>query len=488
MSREDLQKLVGGYATGTLTAEEREALFAAALEDQELFDMLAREQGLRDLLSDPTAKAELLATLAERPRRWHERILWLRPLAAAVAMAGIAVLAVVAWRQRTGSPPASAPRPAIAEVKPLATPLPSASPAAAAPPPAARQSAERRPEPKMQAQAGIASSAADQLSAVPAPPVSQPAKTRADASLAPPAAAPPGPAVTPANAPGALPNYFSLDGASSRTAVPPVASNAMFPTEAKKNVTQATLGGRAAGEAAPANPVVEVTAQTPLEIAVSAGASAQTLAVPAPALPVSNGGGRGGRGGASSGAVANTNLRAAAAGAGGGGGGGDSGEPAGALQLYNQASVQPMAAAAGFRPASLAMAQLAGPRVIALRYSYLRRNAEGESDLPNPADLKPGETLAIRFTPAADGYLRIVTRSGASLAAAPVMRLQPISLSIPEDAAPLTVTYSANPPSQAKQKAATPAPEPPVRETIAGITYVGLRTRSDEIRFTVEVK
>src|ERR1019366_478681 len=38
MSPEDIKKLLGGYATGTLTAEERQGLFAAALEDQEMFD------------------------------------------------------------------------------------------------------------------------------------------------------------------------------------------------------------------------------------------------------------------------------------------------------------------------------------------------------------------------------------------------------------------------------------------------------------------
>ena len=36
MSREEIEKLLGGYATGTLTPGERDALFAAALEDQQL--------------------------------------------------------------------------------------------------------------------------------------------------------------------------------------------------------------------------------------------------------------------------------------------------------------------------------------------------------------------------------------------------------------------------------------------------------------------
>src|SRR5215472_11615881 len=100
MSREDVQKLLGGYATGTLTPEEQQALFAAALEDQELFDSLAREQSLRDLLRDPAAKAQLLASLDHRPaRRWA----WW-PGAVAAAMAGLAAVAILAVRNPTRRP------------------------------------------------------------------------------------------------------------------------------------------------------------------------------------------------------------------------------------------------------------------------------------------------------------------------------------------------------------------------------------------------
>jgi hypothetical protein len=67
MKREDIRKLLGGYATGTLTAEERQALFEAALDDQELFDALTKEQPLRDLLEDPAARARLLAALDDSP-------------------------------------------------------------------------------------------------------------------------------------------------------------------------------------------------------------------------------------------------------------------------------------------------------------------------------------------------------------------------------------------------------------------------------------
>ncbi len=74
MSREGIRKLLGGYATGTLTAEEQQALFEAALDDQELFDALAREQSLRDLLGDPAARAQLLAALDDAPAPWHQRL------------------------------------------------------------------------------------------------------------------------------------------------------------------------------------------------------------------------------------------------------------------------------------------------------------------------------------------------------------------------------------------------------------------------------
>jgi len=102
MSPEDIRKLLGGYATGTLTTEEQQALFAAALEDQELFDELAREQSLRDLLRDPAARAELLGALdtpAGRPGGFWQ---WpRRPMVAGLAAAGVAAVAIVAVWQGT---------------------------------------------------------------------------------------------------------------------------------------------------------------------------------------------------------------------------------------------------------------------------------------------------------------------------------------------------------------------------------------------------
>jgi hypothetical protein len=122
MNREEVRKLLGGYATGTLTQAEQEALFAAALEDQELFDALAAEQPVRDLLRDPAVKAGLLAALDDGPAKqpWWR---W-RPLIAGVAVAGIAAVAVVAWK-------ASQPKPApivVAELREGKRPVAPASP------------------------------------------------------------------------------------------------------------------------------------------------------------------------------------------------------------------------------------------------------------------------------------------------------------------------------------------------------------------------
>ncbi len=63
MSDQDLHTLLGGYATNTLTKEERDALFSAALHDQQLFDALANEHALRELLEDAEARARIVAAL-----------------------------------------------------------------------------------------------------------------------------------------------------------------------------------------------------------------------------------------------------------------------------------------------------------------------------------------------------------------------------------------------------------------------------------------
>ena len=129
MSREEVEKLLGGYATGTLTAEEQQALFAAALDDQELFDALAREQSLRDLLRDPAAKAEVLAALDDAPVPWW-RMSWFRPAVAAAAVALLAVTAVVWTRKPAMSPETTT----IAQLREPAKPVDKISELPPAPP------------------------------------------------------------------------------------------------------------------------------------------------------------------------------------------------------------------------------------------------------------------------------------------------------------------------------------------------------------------
>ncbi len=127
MKREDIEKLLGGYATGTLTPEERDALFAAALEDQELFDALAREEPLRAVLQDPAVKARLRALLPA-PEPGYRR--WLRATAWAVPAAGLAAIVATFVFER----PAPRQPAAVARVRPFqrtepVVPVPSPLPA-----------------------------------------------------------------------------------------------------------------------------------------------------------------------------------------------------------------------------------------------------------------------------------------------------------------------------------------------------------------------
>jgi hypothetical protein len=172
MSREEFQKLLGGYATDTLSEAERHALFEAALEDQELFEALAKEQALRDVLQEPSARQQLLDALGPprtpaRIRAWR----WLRQPAALAVAGGVAILLVVAGLALRRSR-----RPAYREVILADVPAPAAKEFAPPPP---------RPKPKLQA-------------VLPRPPVLHPETQIADALLLPAAkpAPPPPRAVT----------------------------------------------------------------------------------------------------------------------------------------------------------------------------------------------------------------------------------------------------------------------------------------------------
>jgi hypothetical protein len=105
VTREDIHKLIGGYATGSLSEAERKALFEAALDDQDLFDELGREQTLKELLDEPGAKQRLITGLAPRQDgAWFRRPWPWLSIAGALAFA--AVIVSVLLVRRPEIPPA----------------------------------------------------------------------------------------------------------------------------------------------------------------------------------------------------------------------------------------------------------------------------------------------------------------------------------------------------------------------------------------------
>lgn len=82
---DDLRDLIGRYASGSLSEEEQKRLFEAALEDQDLFDELAREQGIRQLLAEPGVRERLIGAL-QPPKRTTA---WFLAAAAGVAAAAL---------------------------------------------------------------------------------------------------------------------------------------------------------------------------------------------------------------------------------------------------------------------------------------------------------------------------------------------------------------------------------------------------------------
>jgi hypothetical protein len=96
MSEHDVEKLLGGFAADTLTPEERHALYNAALLDQRLFDTLADEQALKDLLNDPAVRRRLLAELKPPGRSaTGNRLSWLNWFGRPAGLAFAGGLAVV---------------------------------------------------------------------------------------------------------------------------------------------------------------------------------------------------------------------------------------------------------------------------------------------------------------------------------------------------------------------------------------------------------
>ncbi|MEW6246544.1 MAG: hypothetical protein AB1555_07530 [Nitrospirota bacterium] len=182
MAERDLEKLLGAFATDTLTAEERRALFEAALRDQALFDALADEQALKELLNDPVSRRRILAALERPPATtttsWAARFTeWFRrPVNAALAggLAAAVVAIVVGTRlyeetlrtsvppmaAEDAKPPTQAPAPASTEPQarheprtlvPKSEPAAPEAPARAIAPRAEQKAAPEQEEPAPQA-------------------------------------------------------------------------------------------------------------------------------------------------------------------------------------------------------------------------------------------------------------------------------------------------------------------------------------------------
>ncbi|HJV49129.1 MAG TPA: hypothetical protein VJ549_07635 [Geothrix sp.] len=164
----EAEKLLGGYATGTLTESERQALFVAALEHQEIFDALADEEALRELLADPASKAQLLAALA--PAASKVRPFWRRldvlGAAASLLVAATAGLVYLRSPEKT-PPPLQSGTERVPAVKSEAPAAKAASPA----PDAEASTQQRRPAARArEVPVSLGGAAASGTSPLPAPP------------------------------------------------------------------------------------------------------------------------------------------------------------------------------------------------------------------------------------------------------------------------------------------------------------------------------
>jgi outer membrane biosynthesis protein TonB len=187
MTRDEIRSLIGGYATGSLSAAERSALFEAALDHQELFDELAREQALKELLDAPGVKARLMAAVAPRRENIWWKSVWAWAAAGAFATAVIAGIVLF----KTSPPPQE-----LARVIVPSTPgPPPIAPTAVVPPPVVSPPVvppQVIPPPVIQKEAAPPVPAAAPKIVAPASapsPTPEPALPKAEAAPAPPPAA-----------------------------------------------------------------------------------------------------------------------------------------------------------------------------------------------------------------------------------------------------------------------------------------------------------
>jgi hypothetical protein len=112
VTRDDIRKLMGSYATGSLSDAERKALYEAALDDQDLFEELAREQAMREVIAEPGVRDRLIARLAAdgtKPQGaaggWRKGLAWALATTFVVSMSVAAVMIVRSGTSRNVSQP-----------------------------------------------------------------------------------------------------------------------------------------------------------------------------------------------------------------------------------------------------------------------------------------------------------------------------------------------------------------------------------------------
>ena len=383
MRREDIRKLLGGYATGTLTAEERQALFEAALDDQELFDALAKEQPLRDLLDDPAARAHLLAALDDGPLPWPRRLeRWLGGHAVGVAAVAcfLTVGGYVVWQSHDRRKPTLIAEMERQSIEVHESPLPEKPPASSQPRRAFHPGAVTKKPPP----AAMAVPAPPPVAALPRPaPASLPLPPPPPPKLDQVAAAAGAPTAPDAMAVGGPAPLFMTRTAPGAPA-PATSQGALRSAAAGRNevgVVGGVPGGAVGGFVA-----------TPMAAGQAKGLSFPegrngarelydpALATAAPkseSTPIQAGGGRGG---------------------------------GGAPRPRSQADAAPAAAVAqrlddAARPAAS----------LGVRYQVLRRVAGGAFEaLAAASDLAVGDAIKLRFIPNYTGYLSVVEAGAAT--------------------------------------------------------------------------
>jgi hypothetical protein len=202
MTEDEIRRLLGGYATDALTEGERQILFEAALDNQDLFDALQNEDALRELLADPLTRAQARMALSRAPARaGFSGRRWALGVAVPALVAVVLIVAMnrgnaprqiaqVAGTPVPAAPPAlkkqsrAAPAAGLAisqHAIPATAPVnPISAPAAAARAPAAPEPATPAPAP---AATGLAPAATGLAPATPAPALAATAPARAPLQL-----------------------------------------------------------------------------------------------------------------------------------------------------------------------------------------------------------------------------------------------------------------------------------------------------------------